>query len=205
MRYKFPRIPHIHLSPGFTNDDIIGNSDSLSGNEIIITEKMDGENTSIYWDGYIHARSIDSNNHSSRNWIKNYAQSYYFIFPKGWRVVGENLYAKHSLLYEELESYFYAFAIFDENNVCLDWETTVKWFNKFHFIYPKVLYAGKYEEKIIKKIIEELDEERCEGFVIRNRDKIKYNDFSTNVFKYVRENHVNTDEHWTKSKLEKKS
>ena len=38
-----------------------------------------------------------------------------------------------------------------------------------------------------------------EGFVVRNVDSFAYEDFSKNVAKYVRKNHVQTDEHWTKN------
>ena len=47
----------------------------------------------------------------------------------------------------------------------------------------------------------------CEGFVMRIADRFNAEDFSTNVCKYVRANHVQTDEHWRKNwqscKLEK--
>lgn len=36
---------------------------------VVITEKMDGENTTLYRDG-LHARSLDSRHHPSRNWVK---------------------------------------------------------------------------------------------------------------------------------------
>ena len=36
-----------------------------------VKEKMDGENTSLYQDGF-HARSIDGRHHSSRDWVKGF-------------------------------------------------------------------------------------------------------------------------------------
>lgn len=38
-----------------------------------------------------------------------------------------------------------------------------------------------------------------EGIVIRNADSFPLEDFSKNVVKYVRKNHVQTDEHWKKN------
>ena len=38
-----------------------------------------------------------------------------------------------------------------------------------------------------------------EGFVVRNIDSFKYEDFSKNVGKYVRANHVQTNQHWTEN------
>ena len=38
-----------------------------------------------------------------------------------------------------------------------------------------------------------------EGIVSRNSNANLVDDFKQNVFKYVRENHVKTDEHWTRN------
>ena len=39
----------------------------------------------------------------------------------------------------------------------------------------------------------------CEGYVVRNIEAFHISDFARNVAKCVRENHVQTDEHWTKN------
>ncbi len=66
---------HIYLrawSKFSTKDDKILTSISyFDKKQVVATEKMHGENTTLYQD-YIHARSLDSRNHSSRNWIKNF-------------------------------------------------------------------------------------------------------------------------------------
>jgi hypothetical protein len=60
MRIKYPRTPHLPWSPGATSDDIYqGNTSYFENKVVVVTEKMDGENTSIYRD-FVHARSIDS-------------------------------------------------------------------------------------------------------------------------------------------------
>ena len=54
---KYNRTYHLSWSLGATNDDRISNSvDSLLGKEIVITEKLDGENTGMTNDG-VYARS----------------------------------------------------------------------------------------------------------------------------------------------------
>jgi len=51
---------HFPWSPGLQNDDrMLESADVFLGKEVVITEKFDGENTSIYTD-HIHARSLDS-------------------------------------------------------------------------------------------------------------------------------------------------
>ena len=50
-KYKYPRTFHIPGSPGATSDDkILKSLDHFKGKRVIITEKMDGENTSLYRD-----------------------------------------------------------------------------------------------------------------------------------------------------------
>jgi hypothetical protein len=70
-RSKYPRTPHLPWSPGRTGDDIL--LDSIRHLErlqdVVVTEKRDGENTTLYRD-YLHARSLDSSSHVSRNWLK---------------------------------------------------------------------------------------------------------------------------------------
>jgi len=39
---------------------------------------------------------------------------------------------------------------------------------------------------------------KMEGIVSRNMNEYKVSEFKMNVFKYVRKNHVQTDEHWSK-------
>jgi hypothetical protein len=45
------------------------------------------------------------------------------------------------------------------------------------------------------------DGKEHEGYVVRNADGFDYKDFSTNVAKYVRKNHVQTDTHWMHSQV----
>lgn len=54
---KYPRTYHFNFSPGATNDDRIADSlSNLIGQEIVITEKLDGSNTAITKDG-VYGRS----------------------------------------------------------------------------------------------------------------------------------------------------
>ncbi len=118
--FKYPKTLHLPHSPGLQNDDrlmpLIDVLENFNGKEIILTEKLDGENTSMYIDR-IHARSLDSGHHPSRSWVKSLHGQIKEMIPNGWRIVGENCYAHHSIFYDNLETYFYVFAIFDENKL----------------------------------------------------------------------------------------
>ena len=161
---------------------------------MVVTEKLDGENTTFYRD-YIHARSLDSRHHPSRAWVKALQASIAHDIPAGWRICGENLYARHAIAYENLTSYFYLFSIWNQDNFCLSWSETEEWAAMLGLELPRVMYRGLWNEAEIRKIGDHLDLEKCEGFVVRNVEQFHYQDFSQNIAKWVRSNHVQ-NEHW---------
>lgn len=193
---KYPRTPHLPWSRGKTDDDkVLKNTDHFNGMHVVVTEKMDGECTTMYSD-HIHARSIDSANHYSRNWVKGFHGSIKHLIPNGWRICGENLYAEHSIAYDNLESYFYGFGVYDNNNICLDWEMTITVFDELGITPVPNLYTGEYLEFVLLDLSESLNPEITEGYVVRNYNSFNYDDFGKNVAKYVRKGHVQTDTHW---------
>lgn len=194
MYTKYPRTYHLPWSEGVTDDDkVIRNLDSFLGRRVVVTEKMDGENTTMYSD-HIHARSLDSRNHPSRNWVKRFWGGVKGNIPEGWRVCGENLYAKHSLYYTDLPTYFMGFSIWDDSNVCLSWEETKEWFNLLDVTPVPVIYYGVFDEALLRNL--KLNWAQQEGYVVRLADRISYEDFSHKAAKFVRKNHVQTDKHW---------
>lgn len=78
---KYPRTFHLPWSRSKTDDDrILRDTSHFVGKEIVVTEKLDGENTSLYRD-YMHARSIDSRDHPSRHWVKMLHGSIAHLLP----------------------------------------------------------------------------------------------------------------------------
>lgn len=198
---KYPRTLHLPWSESVNSDDKVHKETSqFEGRRVIVTEKMDGENTSMYFN-HIHARSLDSKNHPSRNWVKGFWASIKNDIPEGWRVCGENLYAKHSIHYSDLPTYFMGFSVWNDRNVCLDWEETLKWFSMIGITPVPVLYDGIYDEAMIKSLWKG-DRDTTEGYVVRVADSIPYEDFSKLCGKFVRKNHVQTSEHWMNAALE---
>lgn len=193
-RYKYPRTPHLPWSPGATKDDIrCVDSKIFEDRKVVVTEKMDGENTTLYND-HMHARSIDSRHHPSRDWLKRLHACIAYNIPVGWRICGENLFAQHSIVYENLSSYFYGFSIWNEDNYCLSWKDTLEWFDVLELDSPRVIYRGLWNEALIKSI--DIDTDNVEGYVIRLEDRFHYSDFAASVAKWVRTGHVQTDQHW---------
>ena len=197
-RYKYPRTTHIPWSPGVSADDIKAKDFHFDG-EVVITEKMDGENTTLYKDG-LHARSIDSRYHPSRAWIRAYHGQIAHLIPEGFRICGENLYAKHSIYYTNLKSFFYVFSIW-EGERCFSWDETVEWAELLGVSVVPVLYRGAYDEKYVRELHENIDLDQQEGYVLRTSASFSLKDFSSQVVKWVRRNHVQTDTHWMHQKV----
>jgi RNA ligase len=192
--FKYPRTPHLPWSPGAGDDDILlSDSFMFEDREVVVTEKLDGENTSMYRD-HIHARSLDSRQHPSRTWVKAFHGSTAHLIPEGWRFCGENMYARHSIGYENLKSYFYVFSIWNEQNLCLSWDESKEWAELLNLELPPVLYQGIWNEDTLRTI--NLDLATQEGYVVRTKESFSYDIFQKHVAKWVRKGHVQTDQHW---------
>lgn len=199
-RYKYPRTPHLPFSPGATNDDkVLRSMSHFVGHEVVVTIKKDGENTTIARD-YSHARSVSSGDHESRSWLKRFRGEIAHNIPEGIRICGENLYARHSIAYDDLPSYFLGFSVWD-GNICLPWIETLVYFEMLG-IYPvPVIYKGIWDEALLRELASKLDTEKQEGFVVRFAVGFKYDEFSIRVAKWVRGGHVQTDDHWMFQKV----
>ncbi len=202
-QHKYPKTFHTPFSKGLQNDDRrMVNEQSLNGKDVVVTIKMDGENTSMYRDG-IHARSMDSAHHPSRSVVKALHSTIKNDIPKGWRICGENMYAKHSIHYTDLESYFYVFSVWNEKNEALSWTDTRNFCGNLDLTLVEVVdwlpnFGIKEGMPELEKVYNEVVSQGHEGIVVRNDQKFHYKDFQENLVKAVRKNHVQTDIHWSK-------
>lgn len=196
-RVKFPRTYHLPWSLGINDDDRVMTSlDRFIGKRVIVHEKMDGENTTMYAD-YLHARSVDGRSHPSRDWVKGLWGRIAHDIPQDWRVIVENLYARHSIAYDSLPSYALGFQTWNERNVCMAWDDTAEWLDLLGIERCPVLYDGIFDEKIIRGLYDEkMDWATREGYVMRIADAFSYRDYRHCVGKFVRRGHVQTTKHW---------
>ena len=203
-RVKYPRTYHLPWSLGLTDDDRkLDDLGLFEGQDVVVTAKMDGENTTMYRD-YIHARSIEYEPHESRSWVKALHARLAHDIPKGWRVCGENLYAKHSIKYERLGDYFQVFSVWNDRNVCLGWADTREWAELLGLRVVPVLYEGPWDEKAVRACQRDtLDGDPCEGYVVRVRGEFRYREFRTKAAKYVRKDRVQTHGHWMRNAVER--
>lgn len=192
---KYQRTYHLPWSQGVSKDDRVHkNMDNFIGKRVIVSEKMDGENTNLYND-YFHARSIDGRNHPSRNWSKQFWSTFKADIPEDWRICCENVYAKHSIHYKGLKTYVFGFSVWDEKNTCLSWDDTLDWFELLGITPVRVLYDGIYDEQKIRALWSQADYDRVEGYVVRLADSFSYSEFRKSIGKFVRKDHVNPNSH----------
>ncbi|MEH0153772.1 RNA ligase family protein [Limibacter armeniacum] len=201
---KYGRTYHFPFSPGTTSDDkIMKGWQGILEKELVITEKLDGENTCLKSSG-VYARSHAA---PTRNpWAANMWEIWNMVNPSlgELEIFGENLYGIHSIEYTRLQAYFYVFAIRDGDR-WLSWDEVKFYAAMLDLPTVPVLEINHFTEaELIKKIDQGMEQEsqlggECEGFVVRTTEGFSVDRFKHHVLKYVRQNHVKTDEHWTKN------
>lgn len=208
---KYPRTYHLPFSPGATKDDkkLQGDwFDFYHGKKIVFTEKLDGENTCLCQSG-VFARSHSAETRSPWS-INLWGQDglYWRIknsIGDNEEIFGENLYGEHSIIYDKLLNYFHIFAANDGER-WYSWDEIVEMAFILDVPHVPELYTCEAEsEKQIEEIIADLMKQPStygkekEGIVMRITDSFAIDYFPHYVCKYVRPNHVQTDEHWTRN------
>lgn len=207
---KYPRTFHFPFSPGAKNDDRIAKSyEGIVGVPIVITEKLDGENTCLNDKG-VFARSHSA---PTRNpWAGYLWQRWDMLRHElgDIELFGESLFAVHSITYTALQDYFYIFAI-RQGEDWLSWEEVKLYADIVNIPLVPVLYEGTVKTpEALQKLVEELVQAPSsladmsieatprEGVVVRPQAAFHNDAFSESVLKWVRPDHVQTDAHWTR-------
>ena len=209
---KYPRTYHLPYSPGATKDDKKlqdGWFENYRGKEIVITEKLDGENIHMTQkDCYARSDGAPTRSPWSRN-IWDPQEGLYWkiksLIGPNETIFGENLYGEHSIHYNKLTDYFHLFAANDGFN-WYSWDN-VKGFAQIMDIphVPELWRGIVYKEKDLEELVNKfvyvpsIFGDQREGVVIRLAKSFPIEDFSKYICKWVRPNHVQTDKHWTRN------
>ena len=198
-RARYPRTMHLPYSESVNDDDrVLSDLSTLKNSEVVVTVKLDGESTTIYQDGLVHARSPDGDSHPSQAWVRNFASKVAYQLDPGYRICGENMYAKHSIKYGNLESFFSLYSVWDERNMCLSWDDTKLWANVLDIPTVPEIYRGPYNKETIHTSFlsyVEASHQEQEGYVIRSTSGFSYIDFQSHVAKWVRPSHIQETVH----------
>jgi hypothetical protein len=211
MSEKYPRTYHFPFSPGAKNDDRIASDySSLVGKPLVVTEKLDGENTCLSRLG------VFSRSHAAptRNpWAT-------YLYPR-WEALrsqlgdlelfGESLYAVHSIRYPALPAYLFLFAV-RERGYWHSWEDVTAFAALCELPTVPVLWEGTLasEAEVRENMLEWVagpssfsgeGEESApkEGVVVRIAAGFPDEAFSWSVYKWVRKGHVQTDQFWARN------
>ncbi len=121
---KYCRSLHAQISLGTTSDDRFmpdGYMDYFrSLDKLVLTEKLDGQNNCFSKKGVFARSHVNITEHP---WDKPMRERWNLIKNdlNDLEVFGENMYGIHSIEYDQLESYFYVFAV-REKDYWLSWE-----------------------------------------------------------------------------------
>lgn len=197
---KYPRTYHLPWSNGTDDDRFLKSDINFKLKDVVVTEKLDGENTTMYND-YIHARSLEYDSHQSRSFIKKFHSGICYNIPEDYRICCENVTAVHSIEYKEkLKHFCFGFSVW-LNDMCLSWDNTIEWFELLNVEPVPVIYRGTYDVFKIQDAYEKIKKEReIEGYVVRIADSFNFRDFKNSIGKYVRKNHVSSENHHWKFK-----
>lgn len=193
---------------------------------VVVTEKMDGSNLCMTR----HAVFARSHNgpptHTSFDFAKSLHAGVRHAIPEHLSVFGEYLFAVHSIRYEQLPGYFLIFGVREDNTgKWWSWDMVEEMAQELGFPTVPVLHRsstfvaadgnaygmGLFETEAQLKAecnLEYLcrnngkwDNDISEGYVVRLAGE--FTDFSKSVAKWVRANHVQTDQHWMFKEIER--
>lgn len=207
---KYNRTFHVPWSPGGTSDDKRASSvERLIGSPIVITEKMDGSNTSLESKNCFSRSHSGPPTHASFNGLKALHAQVAHMIPPDMQFFGEWCYAKHSIAYEALPGYFLLFGIrelhdLQDESMWYAWDEVTGYAKEFLGVptVPLLFKGIVNSEKELRELIESLMIQPSayggirEGVVARVAGDFLDKDFSSCIMKCVRANHVQTSEHW---------
>jgi hypothetical protein len=153
---KYPRTLHFPFPPGAHGGDRIApDAGALVGTTIVITEKLDGENTCLSRHGvFARSRAAPTRNPWAR-YLKPFRECARRD-PSELEVFGESVYAVHSIEYTGLEQHSYVFAV-REGNRWLAWDDVAACAGVLGLPTVPVLFRGAVgDDAALRALVEDL-------------------------------------------------
>jgi len=201
---KFPSMKHVPWSQEESRRNKWMNNLNkvkFTDKEAVMTEKMDGGNACLTYDK-VYARSHGhETSHVTFDLLKKrHREELMHKIPNNLAIYGEWLYAKHSIKYTDLPDYFLVFGVFNmEEDDWFGWEGVKEVADQLGLNTVPVIKRGQFDDSWkMEPSGESRYGDTREGFVYRTVRGFKHENFENHVAKCVRNNHVQTDEHWRK-------
>lgn len=209
---KYPRTFHLPWSPGGTDDDKRMKSVSgLIGKPIVITEKLDGSNSCLSREGIFARSHSGPPAHKSFDLLKSKYYEIKHLLKEGEQIFGENCFAVHSIEYEKMSDFFFVFGILN-NGKWLSWVDTEKRVRELGLKLAPLLFEGQASTvKELESLTNRLAMQKSsfggdrEGLVIRVSESFLNDNFSSSIGKWVRKDHIQSDEHWKNQEIKKQN
>jgi len=205
MSAKYPRSFHLPWSPGGTSDDKrMVDVSALLGVPIVVTEKCDGSNLT-YTSKSVFSRShAGPPSHPSFDLAKATHGRIRHLISDGISVFCEFCYAVHSIAYGGLPAHSLVFGVRDDvRSLWWDWDMVAAQAAELGLPTVPVLHRGVVSgEAELEALTTALAGDPSvfggerEGVVVRVAGEFPDAAFSRSLAKWVRADHVRTDDHW---------
>lgn len=206
MSTKYPRSFHLPWSPGGTSDDKrLHDVGRLVDTEVVITEKCDGSNLTYTRKSVFSRSHAGPPSHPSFDLAKATHARIAHMLPEGLSLFCEYCYAVHSIAYDALVDHSMVFGVRDDaTGVFLDWDSVVARALDVGLPTVPVLFRGVVgSARTLEALTTSLSAEPSalggmrEGVVVRRAGAFTEAELATSLGKWVRRDHVQTDEHWS--------
>lgn len=206
-RLKYPRTPYWPDSPTIGRGDTVHpDPERFVGRPVVVTEKLDGSNVLIHR-GKVYGRSVADE--AANKWMAMVKKHHAWkVTEPDAHLYGEDIYGVHSIEYgavRERET-FHAFALRDAKGDFSSMAALERFAAERNIPVVPVVFRGAFATLTeMREFIRgehakqsALGGER-EGIVVRIAGAFASADFARNVCKSVRQDHVQTDHHWTRN------
>ena len=205
MSAKYPRSLHLPWSPGGTSDDKrMADVSSLLDVPLVITEKCDGSNLTYTRTAVFSRSHSGPPGHPSFDLAKATHARIAHELSLGLSLFCEYCYAVHSITYDALPDYSLVFGARDDREGrWWDWDMVVAQAADLGLPTVPELYRGQVSTvRELEALTLSLAAQPSvfggprEGVVVRHAGEFRDADFQRSLAKWVRSDHVTTDEHW---------
>ncbi len=209
---KYNRTLHLPWSPGGTSDDKrLGSVEHLLNKPLVLTEKMDGSNVCLEARACYARSHGGAPSHPSFDAFKAFHASVKSRVGSKTQIFGEWLYARHSIGYTKLPGHFLVFGVRDFGSMAwATWDYVAVVAEEIGTPTVPVLAtvtvrSAKELENLTTKLAGAAGV--CggdrEGVVVRVAGTFSDQKFELSMAKWVRADHVQTDDHWKSQKIVK--